>query len=396
MIQPRALRHCLICVSLALVAACSKAEKPFERPASEVGFVVVSGQDVPITTTLPGRAVAYETSEVRPQITGLIQKRLFQEGDMVRAGQPLYQVDARLYRAAVNQASANLASARANAEAAGTRADRLRPLAEMEAVSQQDYTDATAQARVARATVAQNQAALETARINLGFATIPAPITGRIGRSLATVGALVSSNQADPLAVIQRVDPMFVDIQQSSAELTALRQSFASGDLLQGSTTVRLLLEDGSTYPITGTVEFSEVVVNPDTGSITLRARFSNPNGLLLPGMFVRAVFEQAIQPGALLIPQPALLRDFDGSPYVFVVGADNKVQRRKISTDRTVGTSWIVTAGLKVGDKVITQGLNNLRDGATVRAVPASSPQRIGPPPAGQGGAAPSAQPRG
>ncbi len=388
MIQSRTLRHCLLCVSLTLVGACSEADKPFQRPSPEIGFVTVSAQDVPISTTLPGRIVAFETSEVRPQITGLIHKRLFKEGDIVRAGQPLYQVDERLYRAAVNQASANLASARASAEAAVTRADRLRPLAEMEAVSQQDYTDANAQARAARASVAQNEAALETARINLRFTTIPAPITGRIGRSLATVGALVSSNQADPLAVIQRVDPVFVDIQQSSAELTALRQSFTKGDLLQGSTSVRLILEDGTTYPIVGTVEFSEVVVNPDTGSVTLRAQFSNPQGLLLPGMFVRAVFEQAVQPGALLIPQSGLLRDFDGSPYVYVVGADNKAERRKITADRTVGTNWIVTAGLKPGDKVITQGLNNLKHGDTVRAVPASSPQRIGQPPAGGAGA--------
>ncbi len=385
----RALALCFLSASATWLAACSDGNAPGDRPPVEVGFVTVAAQDVPITTSLAGRTVAYETSEVRPQITGYIRKRLFTEGQTVRAGQPLYEVDARLYQAAVNQASANLASARASAEAAVAKADRYRPLADMEAVAQQDYTDAAAQARMAQAAVAQQEAALETARINLRFTTIPAPISGRIGRSISTVGALVSANQADPLAVIQRIDPIYVDIQQSSAEMTALRQSIARGDLRQASASVRIQLEDGSTYPLPGTVEFSEVVVNPDTGSVTLRARFPNPQGVLMPGMFVRAIFDAAVQPGALLVPQPAVLRDFDGSPYLYVVGADNKAERRKITTEQTSGNNWVVTSGLKAGERVITQGVDRLKHGDVVKPVPESTPQQVGAPPSG-------AQPKG
>lgn len=366
------------------LAGCSGNGAPPDRPGPEVGFVTVAAQDIAVSTTLPGRTAAFEASEVRPQITGYIRQRLFREGQIVRAGQPLYQVDPSLYRAAVNQASANLASARAAAEAAEAKAERFRPLAEMEAISQQEYTDAAAQARMARAAVAQSEAALETARINLRYTTIPAPIGGRIGRSLSTVGALVSANQADPLAAIQRIDPIYVDVQQSSAEMTALRQSLARGDLVEADASVRLQLEDGSEYPLPGTVQFSEVVVNPDTGSVTLRARFPNPEGLLLPGMFVRAVFDQAIQPGVLLVPQPALLRDFDGTPYLYVVGSDNTAERRKVTATRTSGTNWVISSGLKAGERVITQGLNNLRHGASIRPVEVATEQRAGAPASG------------
>jgi membrane fusion protein (multidrug efflux system) len=315
---------------------------------------------------------------VRPQITGLIRRRLFAEGGYVRAGQPLYQIDASLYRAAANQASANLASARASADAAIARADRYRPLADMEAISKQEYTDAAAQARVARADVSRNAAALETARINLRYTTVPAPISGRIGRSLSTVGALVSANQQDPLAVIQRLDPIFVDMQQSVGDLTALRRSLEQGKVAPGGASVHLKLDDGSDYGYTGQVQFSDVTVQESTGTVTLRATFPNHDGLLLPGMFVKAVFDQAVQPNAFLVPQPALLRDFDGSAYVFIVGPGNKALRRKVTAERTLGTNWVVTAGLKPGDKVILQGLNNLRAGAKVRPVPATAPQRV------------------
>jgi membrane fusion protein (multidrug efflux system) len=387
------LRGGLLGFSLASVlalAACSSGEGEGERPAPEVGFVVVQPTAVPISVTLGGRTVAYQTSEVRPQINGLIRQRLFTEGSVVRAGQPLYRIESSLYRAAVSQAEANLASARASAEAAGARADRYRPLAEMEAIAAQDYTDAQAQARVAQAGVAQNRAALETARINLGYTTVTAPIGGRIGRSIYTVGALVSASQQEPLAVIQRLDPIYVDMQQSSAELTALRRAVRQGDVGAGSTTVRLKLEDGSDYPLTGRVQFSELTVEENTGTVTLRASFPNPDGLLLPGMFVNAVFDQAVQPSAFLVPQPALQRDFDGSAFVFVVGADNKAQRRKVTAARTSGTNWVITAGLRAGDRVITQGLGtNVRHDAVVRPVPANAAQRVVPP--GRGAGAPS-----
>jgi membrane fusion protein (multidrug efflux system) len=368
-------------ILLTALSACSGGGGDRANPAPEVGFVAVEPTSVPLSVTLGGRTVAYETSEVRPQINGLIRRRLFTEGGIVRAGQPLYQIDSSLYRAAVNQAEANLASARASAQAAAARAERYRPLAEVEAIAEQDYTDAAAQARVARAAVQQNAAALETARINLRYTTVAAPISGRIGRSLFTVGALVSANQQDPLAVIQRLDPIYVDMQQSSADLIRLRQALGRGDVAPGSADVRLKLEDGSDYGYAGKVQFSEVAVNESTGTVTLRATFPNRDGLLLPGMFVKAVFEQAVQPNAFLVPQPGVQRDFDGSAYVYIVGPDNKAVRRKVAAERTFGTNWVVTEGLKAGDRVIVQGLANVKQDTVVRPVPASAPQRIGPP---------------
>jgi membrane fusion protein (multidrug efflux system) len=366
---------------LLLLAACSGGGDDHKRPATQVGFVVVQPTSVPVTVSLGGRTVAYETSEVRPQVNGIIRKRRFTEGSNVRAGQPLYLIDPSLYRAATDQAQANLASARAAAEAAQAKADRYKPLAAQQAIAQQDYTDALAQARQAKAAVEQSSAALETARINLHYTNVNAPISGRIGRSLVTTGALANANQTDPLAVIQRLDPIYVDMQQSSADLTALRNSLASGKVQPGSTTVHLKLEDGTDYPFSGTVEFSEVSVDVNTGTVTLRARFPNPNGLLLPGTFVTALFEQAVQPNAFLVPQPAVLRDFDGSAYVYVVGSGNKSARRKITADHTNGTNWVVTTGLKPGDRVITQGLANMKQGMPIKPVPASAPQRVAVP---------------
>jgi membrane fusion protein (multidrug efflux system) len=345
---------------------------------AQVGYVVVQPTSVPMVVELSGRVTAFQSSEVRPQVAGLVQRRFFTEGAIVRAGQTLYQIDPSLYQAQASEAQANLESARATAEAAKIRADRYRPLAKMEAVSQQDYTDAAAQARQANAAVAQNNAQLRTAQINLRFTRVPAPITGRIGRSLVTEGALVTTNQADPMAVIQRLDPIFVDIQQSSAEMLALRKSLAKGGLAPGSATVRLKLEDGSDYGRTGTVEFSEVVVNANTGTVTLRARFDNPEGLLLPGMFARASFAQAIDTQAFLVPQAALSRDPRGNATVYVVGPGNRAVARTVVADRTIGANWVVTQGLAAGDKVIVQGTANLRPDAEIRAVPATTPQRI------------------
>jgi len=378
---PSAIRRGGLLVLLSALAACPGGDKDFKRPPAAVGFYVAQASTVPLSVTLGGRTVAYETSEVRPQVTGLIQRRLFTEGAYVRAGQPLYQIDPSLYRAAANQAEANLQSARASESAATVKANRYKPLAEAQAVAQQDYTDVLAQARVARATVAQNAAALDTARINLRHTTVPAPISGRIGRSLFTVGALVSADQTEPLAVIQRLDPIHVDMEESAADLTSLRQALQRGDVATGSAVVHLKMEDGSDYPEVGQVQFSEVSVDQNTGTVTLRATFPNPQGLLLPGMFVKAVFDQAVQPNAFLIPQPAVQRDFDGSAFVYIVGPGNKAMRRKVAADRTLGTNWIVTSGLKTGDRVITQGLANLKQGMKVRPVPQSAPERVGPP---------------
>jgi membrane fusion protein, multidrug efflux system len=384
------LRGALALALVCALAACGGSEEkggPGMRGGGQVGFVVAKSQAVPIETTLPGRVTALQTAEVRPQVSGVIQRRLFTEGGYVRKGQALYQIDPSLYRAAVDQASANLAAASASAEAARTRAERYRPLAEAEAISKQEYTDAAAQARQAQAGVAQNSAALATARINLRYTTVPAPISGRIGRSLVTEGALVTGSQAAPLAVISTLDPIYVDIQQSTSELLALRQAMANGGAASGSSAVRLTLEDGTVYDRVGTVQFSEVTVNEATGTVTLRARFPNPDGVLMPGMFVRTTFEQAVEPNAILVPQEAMQRDIGGDAFVYLVGKGNKAEIRKVTAERTYGTNWVVTAGLKPGEKVITQGTATLRPGMEVRAVPASAPQRIAPgPPGGQG----------
>lgn len=377
-------------VLAATLAACSDGQSQTgpQRGPTQVGYVVAVPSAVPLEVTLGGRTVAFETSEVRPQVSGVIVKRYFAEGGYVRAGQPLFQIDPSLYRAAVNQAEANLASARASADAAIAKAERYKPLADMEAIARQDYTDALAGSRVARAAVTQNAASLDTARINLRFTTVPAPISGRIGRSLATVGALASASQSDPLAVIQRTDPIYVDMQQSAADLVTLRRRLAMGGATPGSTVVRLKLDDGSVYTLPGTVQFSEVTVNENTGTVTLRARFPNPDGLLMPGMFVNAVFDQAIDPNAFLVPQSAVLRDFDGTSYVLLAGKDGKAERRKVTAERTRGNSFVVTEGLARGDRVIVQGLNGLRHGAPIKAVLASSPQKVGSA-AGSGSAA-------
>ncbi len=375
----------------ALVSACSGGEETGSKGGAggpggrgggtpEVGFVVVQPTSVAITTELAGRTSPYAVSEVRPQITGVVQRRLFTEGSYVRAGQTLYQIDPRLTQANAAQAQANLAAAQATAEAARVRASRLAPLARMEAVSQQDYTDAAAQARQATAAVNQQRAALQTAQVNLGFTRVPAPISGRIGRSLFTVGALVTANQTEPLATIQQLDPIFVDIQQSTAELLRLRRTLAQGDVMPARAAVRLKLEDGSDYNLTGSIQFSEVVVDPNTGTVTLRASFPNPQGLLLPGMFVRAVFAQAVDTRAYLVPQPALSRDPQGNATVLVVGPNNRALQRQVRAERTQGEFWVVTAGLNPGDKVITQGTGRARPGQPIKPVPANAPQRIDP----------------
>jgi len=361
------------------LAACGSGKPQHDQVAPEAGYVVVQQSSVPLTIELGGRTSAYQQSQVRPQVSGVIRKRFFTEGSIVRKGQPLYEIDPSLYRASVNQAQANLSNAEATAAAAKIKADRYKPLADVQAVSKQDYTDAAAAAREAAAAVQQQKAALETARINLHYTTVPAPITGRIGRSLFTEGALVTANQTDPLAEIQRLDPIYVDIQESASDLLKLRQSLATNGVVPAEATVRLKLDDGSDYGQVGKVEFSEAVVDPDTGTVTLRARFANPQGLLLPGMFVRAEFAQAVDPHAILVPQQGVAHDPKGNATVLVIGPGNKVVQKTVTTSRTQGTDWVVTGGLKPGDKVITQGSLNATPGTVVRPVPASSPQEIG-----------------
>ncbi len=372
-----------ILVALGLLAGC--AAKTEARPAPApvaVGYVVAEPSRVGLTSELSGRVGAYQSSEVRPQVSGVIEKRLFTEGSLVTRGEPLYQIDPSLYRAAVNQAQANVQSAEANRTAAQALADRYQPLLARQFISRQDYDNAAAAAGQARAAVAQTRAALDTARISLKFTTVPAPISGRIGRSIATVGALVTTSQTDPLTTIQQLDPMFVDIQQSSAALLALRASLASGGMAPGGAAVRLTLEDGSRYDQVGSVQFSEALVDPSTGTVTLRARIANPRAVLLPGMFVRASFVQAVDTDAFLIPQAAVSRDPKGHATVYVVGPGGRAAQRTVTADRTQGAFWVVTQGLDPGDKVITQGLANVQPNMPLRPVRADTPQRIEAPP--------------
>ena len=381
-------------VALLLLGACGSAGDPQAGggrggrggpggPAN-VGYVVVQQGSAPIQQELPGRVAAYQVSDVRPQVSGVILKRMFTEGSIVHQGQTLYQIDPSIYAAQQAQASANLQSARASAVAARTRAQRYAPLAKMEAISKQDYTDAVAQARQADAAVAQNSAALRAAQVNMRFTRVPAPISVRISLSNVTEGALVTANQTDPLATITRLDPVYVDIQQSAAALLNLRQALAQGGAIPTSAQVRLKLPDGSMYGFTGTVQFSEVIVDQGTGTVTIRARFANPQSILLPGMYVTAQFAQAIQTSAILVPQQAVTRDPQGDATVFVVGPGNRAVQRTIVADRTIGTNWVVTQGLAPGEKVITQGTANLKDGAPIKPVPQSAPQRVKAPPPG------------
>jgi membrane fusion protein (multidrug efflux system) len=367
----------LAALALALfVAGCGAKPEGQPQVAPEVGYVTLLAESVPLEVVLPGRTTAFETSEVRPQVSGLIRARRFVEGSVVRQGQTLYEIDPSLYAAAVAQARANLANAQAARTAAESKAARYKPLAEINAVSKQDYTDAVAAAEQAAAQVAQGQAALQTAQINLRFTKVPAPISGRIGRSLVTTGALVTNGQTTALTTIERLDPIYVDIQQSSADLLALRQELARGGAAPAAAAAQLTLEDGSPYPYPGRIEFSEAIVDPNTGAVTLRARFPNAQGLLLPGMFVRAKVLQAYARNAVLAPQQGVSRDPRGGATVYVVGVDNKAQLREVNAQRAVGDKWLVSAGLSPGERVITEGLDKVKPGMLVRPVPAGSPQ--------------------
>jgi membrane fusion protein (multidrug efflux system) len=373
--------HAFEAMSLAatlLLASCGSGSDEGDarrnRGPAAVSYVVVQPSSVPLMKELPGRVSAYEVSQVRPQVSGIVQRRFFTEGAYVRKGQTLYQIDPSQYQASVSQASANLQAARASADAARALAARYKPLVEIEAVSKQDYTNAVSQARQADAAIAQNQAALRSAQISLRFTRVPAPISGRIGISNVTEGALVTANQPETLTTITRLDPVNVDIQESAADLIALRRALSQGGVAPTSAQVRLKLPDGSDYGFTGTVQFSEVIVDQNTGTVTLRARFPNPMSVLLPGLYVTAQFAQAVDTTAFLVPQQAITRDPKGNATLFVVGPGNKAVQRTVVTDRTQGPYWVVTQGLAAGEKVITEGAGNLRDGDPIRPAPAKA----------------------
>jgi membrane fusion protein (multidrug efflux system) len=337
-------------------------------PPTPVGVIVVTEQPVTLTTELPGRTSPYETSDVRPQVDGIIRARLFTEGDYVRAGQPLYRIDPATYAARVASARAALARARASTIGAEGQVRRYAELVKRNFVSRQLYDNALSAAGEARADVQAQAAALRSAEIDLGRTVIRAPISGRIGRSLYTTGALVQAGQENALTTIQRLDPIYVDIQQSSADLLKLREQMLAGQVASDKAPVRLTLESGSAYPQTGTLSFADVTVDQTTGSQTIRAVFPNPQHILLPGMFVRGQLSQGVQTRGILVPQRAVSRDERGRPTVIIVGKNNMAELRVIQADRTVGTSWLVTGGLKPGDKVIVDAGPLLRPGVPVK----------------------------
>ena len=339
----------------------------------EVGIVIVQPQRVTLTTELAGRTSAHLIAEVRPQVSGIIQKRLFTEGSDVKAGEVLYQIDPATYQAAYNSAKASLARAEANVVPAKLKAERYKELVKINAVSKQDYDDISAVVKLAEADIDSAKAAVKTARINLAYTRVTAPISGRIGRSTVTDGALVTAGQPAALSTIQQLSSMYVDVTQSSADLLRLKQNLASG-LLRSSgaaqAKVKLLLEDGSVYPLSGILKFSEVTVDQSTGSITLRAVFPNPNHVLLPGMFVRAIVEEGLNEHAILVPQRGVTRNPAGEATVLAVGNEEKVEQKIIKVARTVGDNWLVSEGLKPGDRVILEGLQKARPGSPVKAL--------------------------
>ena len=351
---------------------------PPQAPPPEVGVVTIAPQRVVLTTELSGRTAPHLVAEVRPQVGGIIQKRLFTEGSDVKAGEVLYQIDPATYQAAYDSAKAVLARGEANLAPLKLKAERFRDLVKINAVSQQDNDDIVAAVKQAEAEVEGARAALEAARIDLAYTTVKAPISGRIGRSAVTTGALVKASQDQPLATIQQIDPIYVDVTQSSTDLLKLKRDLASG-LLKSSgpqqAEVRLVLEDGTPYPQPGTLKFSEVTVDPSTGSVTLRTLFPNPQQLLLPGMFVRVILNEGVNEKAILVPQRGVTRNPEGRALVTVVDAEEKVEPRVIKVARTVGENWLVSDGLKPGDRVILEGIQRARPGMVVKAVPFGTP---------------------
>lgn len=346
----------LVAGAAVLLAGCGGHQTPPPPAPPRVSVVTVQAQAVPIRTELPGRVSAYRTADVRPQVNGIILKRLFVEGSEVRVGQQLYQIDPAPYQAAYDSAVAALASATALAQ-------RYQPLVEANAVSRQDYDNAVASHLQARA-------AVETAHINLVYTKVLSPITGRVGRSFVTEGALVTANQSSALATVQQLDPIYVDVTQPSTTLLRLKREAAAGLLRQneeGQAQVRLKLEDGADYAHSGTLEFSEVTVDQGTGSVTLRALMPNPERLLLPGMFVREEIQEGVRQGAVLAPQQGVRHDQKGEPNALVVDADGTVELRVLQTDRAVGDQWMVSSGLKPGDRVIVEGIQSARPASKV-----------------------------
>jgi len=378
-IDPRSRRAVLLLplAALALLSACGgKGGAPVAAGPVEVGVITVTPRPVTLTRDLPGRTSSYRVAEVRARVNGIILKRLFTEGSDVKEGQRLFLIDASPYEAALDGARAALARAEANLANARLQGERYADLVKDGSVSRQEYETAMATLKSGEADVASARAAEQVARINLGYTAVTSPVSGRIGRAAVTEGAYVQAAQATLLATVQQIDPIYVDVTQSTSEVLKLRRDLEAGRLVaagQGLARVKLVTEDGREYPLAGTLQFADVSVDQGTGSIGLRALFPNPRGELLPGMFVRARLEEGVNPQALLVPQVGVTRDQKGLPVALVVNAEKKVERRQLVTDRSIGDAWLITEGLKAGDQVIVEGLQKVRPGALVNPVPAA-----------------------
>jgi membrane fusion protein (multidrug efflux system) len=381
-------------VALTTLAACGKKAEQAPAappPPTKVGVVTIQPQQYTLNNELPGRTSAYVVAEVRPQVGGVIQKRLFTEGTDVKAGQQLYQINPEVLQASLESARASLARAEANVVATSSRAKRYQELVAINAISKQEFDDTSATLKQNQADVASARAAVESARINLAYTKVTAPISGRIGMSTVTQGALVTANQTAALTTIHQLDPIYVDLSQSSTQLLKLRRDLASGKLQDAgdnSARVRLVLEDGTVFGQEGKLQFASVAVDPTTSGVTMRAVFPNPKQELLPGMFVRARLTEAVDDNALLVPQQGVTRDQKGRPTAMIVNAENKVEIRQLEAGQAVGDKWVIQSGLKAGDRVIVEGVQRVKAGATVEAVPAA----IAAPGAGAPAAAPGA----
>lgn len=361
-----------------LVGGCDRRQQSLPPPVLEVATVKIQPQELVLTTELPGRTSAFLVAEIRPQVNGIIQKRLFTEGSDVTAGHVLYQIDPAPFQAALDSARAALAKSEANLLVTRLKADRYRTLLAEKAVSQQDYDDREAALKQAVADIEYCKAAVETARINLDYTRVTAPISGRIGKSNVTDGALVTAYQSLALATIQQLDPIYVDVPQSTTELLRLKRRLEDNRLHQNGAsqnTVKLILADGTAYPLEGTLQFRDVTVDPTTGSVVVRAVFPNPEGALLPGMFVRGVVKEGTNERAILLPQQAVSRDPKGNPIALIVDGEGKIQQRRLTLDRAIGDKWLVSSGLTSGDRVVVEGMQKVRPGASVKAVPLDAP---------------------
>ncbi|MDQ7784603.1 MAG: efflux RND transporter periplasmic adaptor subunit [Desulfomonilaceae bacterium] len=391
----RVLRWSMVLVPLVGILFSGGCGSPQEsRPAviPEVATVTVHPQELVLTTELPGRTCSYLVAEIRPQVNGIIQKRLFREGSDVEAGQVLYQIDPAPFQAALDSAKAALAKSEANLPAVRSRAERYKALLAEKAVSRQDYDDREASLKHAEADIEYWKAAVETARINLGYTRVTAPISGRIGKSNVTDGALVTAYQPLALSTIQQLDPIYVDVLQSTTELLRLKRHLADGRLNQNGTNqskVGLLFNDGTLYSHQGVLQFRDVTVDPTTGSVVLRVVFPNPEGDLLPGMFVRAIVKEGTNEQAILVPQEAVARDPKGNPTALTVDAEGKIQQRRLVLDRAIGDKWLVSSGLSSGDRIVVEGIQRVRPGATVKVIPVDAARKAGARPGNTGGQA-------